>query len=195
MKKVIFLFVLALLQVSMFAQSKWAVDKGLPKVGLIIIHLVISEVDGFFKTYSGTMTSGKTDFTDATITFTVDVKSICTDNEMRDTHLKSTDFFDAEKFPQMTFKSTSLKKTGNGSNYLLSGNLTMHGMTKIVKFEVTYGRTYKDGVGQTRAGFKATTKINRLDYGINWNKKTEGGGATVGDNVTINLKLDFIQAK
>jgi polyisoprenoid-binding protein YceI len=126
--------------------------------------------------------------------FKVDVKSINTDNDMRDKHLKSPDFFDADKYPEMTFKSTSFKKV-SGSNYELKGDLTMHGVTKNVKFDVTYGGTVNDGMGNTKAGFKATTVINRFDYDLKWSKTTEAGGLVVGKDVTISLKLEFAKAK
>ncbi|MDP4210301.1 MAG: YceI family protein [Bacteroidota bacterium] len=194
MKKLFLLFVLALSQVALFAQTKWTVDNVHSSIKFTVSHLVISEVEGTFKTYSGTVMASKPDFTDAAIDFTVEVKSISTDNEMRDTHLKSADFFDAEKYPQMTFKSTSFKKL-TANKYLLTGNLTIHGITKSVKFDVTYGGTANDGYGNTKAGFKATTKINRFDYGLQWNKLTEAGGATVGKIVTINIKLELAKAK
>ena len=194
MKKLILYVALAIVNVSLFAQAKWTVDNVHSTVRFSVSHLVISEVEGAFKTYSGTITSSKPDFTDAVIEFSVDVKSINTDNEMRDNHLKSADFFDAEKYPQMTFKSTQLKLI-SGNKYALYGNLTMHGKTKNVTFDVTYGGTAGDGYGNTKAGFKATTLINRFDYDLKWNKLTEAGGATVGQDVTINLKLELVKSK
>ena len=113
---------------------------------------------------------------------------------MRDTHLKSDDFFNAEKYPKMTFKSISFKKV-SGNKYALTGNLTLRDVTKNVTFDVTYGGTAKDGYGNTKAGFKASTIINRFDYGLKWNALTEAGGMTVGSDVTIALRLEFAQAK
>lgn len=194
MKRVILLTAVLFSQVALFAQAKWNVDVVHSSVKFTVEHLVISEVEGTFKTFNGTMTSTKPDFTGSTIDFTVDVKSISTDNEMRDTHLKSDDFFNAEKYPKMTFKSTSFKKV-SGNKYILTGNLTLRDVTKSVKFNVTYGGTAKDGYGNTKAGFKASTVINRFDYGLKWNKLTEAGGMTVGKDVTIDLRLEFAQAK
>ena len=168
------------------AQTKWALDNAHTGVKFTVSHLVISEVEGSFKTFTGSMTASKPDFTDAQIDFSVDVNSISTDNDMRDKHLKSDDFFNAEKFPKMTFKSQSFKKLG-AKAYELTGDLTIRDVTKKVKFNVTYGGTVKDPYGNTKAGFKATTTINRLAYGLKWNTLTEAGGAVVGSDVTIIL--------
>ena len=194
MKKVILITAALIAQVALFAQTKWNVDVAHSNVKFTVVHLVISEVEGAFNTFNGSMTSTKPDFAESTIEFTVDVNSINTNNEMRDTHLKSDDFFNAEKYPKMKFKSTSFKKV-SGNKYLLIGNLTLRDVTKSVKFNVTYGGTAKDGYGNTKAGFKASTVINRFDYGLKWNALTEAGGATVGKNVTIDLRLEFAQAK
>ncbi|RYE16770.1 MAG: YceI family protein, partial [Sphingobacteriaceae bacterium] len=153
-----------------------------------------SEVEGNFKKFNGTLTNTKPDFTDAAVDFTIDINSVDTDSEMRDKHLKGDDFFNAEKYPNMVFKSTSMKKLA-GNKYALMGNLTIRNVTKPVKFDVTYGGTAKDGYGNTKAGFKASTVINRFDYGLKWNTATEAGGATVGKDVTIDMKLEFAQAK
>lgn len=194
MKKVVFLFALALSQVAMFGQVKWNIDNAHSLVGFTVTHLVISEVDGSFKTYSGSISAPTADFNGATIDFSVDVNSVNTENDMRDNHLKGPDFFDAAKYPKMTFKSTSFKKLA-GNKYELVGNLTIKSVTKSVKFDVTYGGTVKDPYGNTKAGFKATTVISRSAYGLTWSAVTEAGGAVVGDDVTINLKLEFAQAK
>ena len=134
------------------------------------------------------------DFTDATINFSVDVNSINTDNEMRDKHLKSDDFFNAEKFPAMTFKGTSFKKV-SGNKYVLQGDLTIRDVTKKVTFDVTYGGTIKDPWGNTKAGFKARAKINRFDYNLKWNTVTEAGGAVVSKDVDVVVNLELNQEK
>jgi len=176
------------------AQTKWTVDNVHSNVKFTATHMVISEVEGNFKSFSGTLTAAKPDFTDATIEFSVDIASINTDNEQRDKHLKSDDFFNAEKFPTMTFKSISMKKL-SGNKYELTGNLTIRDVTKRVKFAVTYGGTAKDGYGNTRAGFRASTTINRLDYGLKWNSLLETGGAVIGPEVAISLNVELIKAK
>lgn len=176
------------------AQTKWNLDNSHTNVKFTVTHMVISEVDGHFKSFSGTMTAAKPDFTDANIEFTVNVASINTDNEQRDGHLKADDFFNAEKYPVMTFKSTSMKKL-SGNRYELTGDLTIRDVTKRVKFAVTYGGTAKDPWGNTKAGFKASTTINRFDYGLKWNTLMEAGGAMVGQDVTISINAEFAQAK
>lgn len=176
------------------AQSKWSVDASHSSVKFTVSHLMVSEVDGSFGKYDGSIDAPGADFNNATVNFTVDVNSVNTDNEMRDKHLKSDDFFNAEKYPNMTFKSTSFKK-GKGNSYVLEGNLTIRDVTKKVKMDVTYGGSVVDPWGNTKAGFKAVTKISREAYGLKWNKLTEAGGAVVGDEVTITLKLEFAKGK
>jgi polyisoprenoid-binding protein YceI len=194
MKKILSLAIAAFLTTSLFAQTKWNVDPVHSTVKFSVTHLVISEVEGNFKKFDGNFTSSKPDFTDASIRFVIDVNSINTDNDMRDKHLKSDDFFNAEKYPQMVFQSSAFKKVA-ANKYALYGNMTIRNVTKPVKFDVTYGGTAKDAYGNMKAGFKATTVINRFDYDLKWNALTEAGGATVGKDITINLNLEFAQAK
>jgi polyisoprenoid-binding protein YceI len=176
------------------AQGTWKIDKVHSNVKFTVEHLVISEVEGYFKVFDGSIITTKADFTDAQIDFAVDVASINTEVEMRDNHLKSDDFFNAEKYPKMTFKSTAFKKISD-KKYELTGDLTIRNVTKKVKFDVTYGGTVKDGYGNTKAGFKAKSTINRYDYGLMWNALTEAGGMTVGTDVQIQLNLQFALQK
>jgi polyisoprenoid-binding protein YceI len=194
MRKLFILPVLMLLQTGLFAQTLWNVDKAHSSIKFTVTHMLISEVEGAFKSFDGSVSTTNPDFTDASIAFTVDVSSISTDNEMRDGHLKSPDFFDVAQFPQASFKSTSFKKV-SGNKFVLAGDLTMHGVTKSASFDVTFGGTAKDGRGGTKAGFKATTVINRFDYGLKWNALTEAGGAMVGQDVTLDVRLELNQAK
>ena len=193
-KNTLILAVLMMAGIVSNAQKQWVVDNVHSGVKFTVSHLVISEVEGNFKNFTGQMTATQPDFSDAKINFTVDVNSINTDNEMRDKHLKSDDFFNAEKFPSMSFKSLLFKKTGE-KRYDLVGELTIRDVTKKVKFNVTYGGTVKDPYGNTKAGFKATATINRLDFGLKWNNLTEAGGAVVGSDVNILLNLEFTQSK
>ncbi len=174
--------------------GKWSVDPMHSGVKFSVSHMTVSEVDGNFKVFNGTVVSPTADFNNATINFTVDVNSVNTDNDMRDKHLKSDDFFNAEKYPSMTFASTSFRKM-KGNIYSLEGNLTIRDVTKKVKFAVIYGGAAKDPYGNTKAGFKANGKISRAAYGLKWNKLTEAGGAMVGDEVSITLNLEFAQQK
>ncbi|MHA4893815.1 YceI family protein [Pedobacter sp. PWIIR3] len=191
MKK-IFLFLVAVsISTASFAQTKWTVDPAHSFVSFSVKHLGISFVSGSFKKFDGTLAAAKPDLTDAKISFTVDVNSISTDVEQRDKHLKSNDFFNAETYPKMTFESTSLKKL-SGDNYELSGKLTIRDVTKDVKFAVVYGGI-KDAMGATKAGFSATTTINRFDYNVNYD--LAAAGANVGKDVKITLNLEFAKAK
>jgi len=174
--------------------GKWAVDPMHSGVKFSVSHMTVSEVDGNFKVFNGTIVSPTADFNNATVNFTVDVNSVNTDNDMRDKHLKSDDFFNAEKYPSMTFASTSFKKM-KGNIYSLEGNLTIRDVTKKVKFAVIYGGAAKDPYGNIKAGFKANGKISRSAYNLKWNKLTEAGGAMVGDEVSITLNLEFAQQK
>ena len=169
--------------------TKWSVDKAHTNVIFSVSHLVVSDVQGSFKSFDGSMESAKADFTDAKILFTVDVNSIYTDNDRRDGHLKSDDFFNAEKFPQIKFVSTSFNKTGD-NKYKLAGNLTIRDVTKPVTFDVTYGGTV-NAMGGTHIGFKAKSTINRFDYNLKWNAATEAGNLVVGKDVDITINLDL----
>jgi len=173
------------------APAKWVVDKAHSNVRFSVSHLVVSDVDGSFKSFDGSMLASKPDFSDASIVFTADVNSINTDNENRDKHLKSDDFFNAEKFPQIKFVSKSFKSLGN-NKYSLAGDLTIRDITKPVTFDVNYGGTVTSAaMGGTHAGFKAKTTINRFDYNLKWNAATETGGAVVGKEVEITLNIDM----
>ena len=173
------------------APAKWVVDKAHSNVRFSVSHLVVSDVDGSFKSFDGSMAASKPDFTDASIVFAADVNSINTDNENRDKHLKSDDFFNAEKFPQIKFVSKSFKSLGN-NKYSLAGDLTIRDITKPVTFDVNYGGTVTSAaMGGTHAGFKAKTTINRFDYNLKWNAATETGGAVVGKEVEITLNIDM----
>lgn len=190
MKKV-FLFLVAIsISAATFAQTKWTVDPMHSFVNFSVKHMGISFVDGAFTKFDGAVVAAKPDLTDAKINFTVDVNSIDTRVEPRNQHLKTDDFFNAEKYPKMTFESASFRKL-KGNNYELSGKLTIRDVTKDVKFDVVFGGTTKDQQGNNKAGFAATTTINRLDYNI----KYDPTGMGVAKDVKILLNLEFVQAK
>ncbi len=196
MKKTFSIFIAALLFVTAAnAQAtKWANDASHSSIKFTVSHLTVSEVEGRFKSFKGNIESSTPDFTDAKINFTADVNSITTDEETRDKHLKSDDFFNAEKYPQMTFTSTSFKKV-KGNIYSLEGNLTIRDVTKKVRFAVVYGGTVTDPWGNVKAGFNASSKVSRKEYGLKWNTLTEAGGAVVGDQVNIILHMEFGKQK
>lgn len=171
------------------ARSSWKLDTAHSKLKFAVTHLLISEAEGNFASFTGSLEASKPDFTDAIVEFSVDVNSINTENEMRDKHLRSDDFFNAEKHPKMLFKSVSWKMI-DARNYRIEGDLTIRDVTKRVTFDVVYGGTVKDPWGNTKAGFKATTVINRFDYNLKWNTLAEAG-AVVGKDVAITLNLEF----
>ena len=194
MKKYILSAIIAVAAVGANAQvATWNVDNAHSAIRFSVTHMVVSETEGTFKASSGKIEASKADFTDAKINFVVDAKSINTENEMRDGHLKSADFFDVEKYPQITFTGVKFTKK-DAKNYVLEGDLTLHGVTKRVKFDVVYGGTTKDPYGNTKAGFKATTVIDRTQYGLTWSKTNAAGELAVGNDVTITLKLEFAKA-
>jgi polyisoprenoid-binding protein YceI len=195
MKKAILFIMLAMSTTLTFGQaSTWTVDPTHSSVKFTVSHMTISSVDGSFKLFNGTLNAPAPDFNNAKIEFSADVNSINTDNDMRDKHLKSDDFFNAEKYPKMTFVSTSFKKS-KGNTYIVQGNLTIRNVTKKVTTILTYGGSVKDPYGNMKAGFKTTGKISRKEYGLLWNKMTEAGGAMVGDEVTFTINAEFTKGK
>jgi polyisoprenoid-binding protein YceI len=186
------LMLISLITIS--AQTKWTVDKAHSKAQFTVTHLIISEVTGQFKSFDANIETSKDDFTDAKIDFSADVNSISTDNEARDKHLKSDDFFNAEKFPKLTFKGKSLKKVGD-KNYKLVGDLTIRDVTKEVSLDVIYNGSIKDPWGNTKAGFKIKGEINRFDYNLKWNALIEAGGAVVGKTVEMIVDLELQKSK
>lgn len=190
MKK-LFLFIVALsVSAATFAQTKWTTDAAHSFVNFEVKHMGISFVNGSFHKFAGTIDAAKPDLSDAKINFTVDVNSINTTVEMRDKHLKSDDFFAAEKYPQMTFVSTSFVKK-EGQNYELNGKLTIKDVTKDVKFDVVYGGTAKGQKGGSVAGFQARTTIDRTAFNINYDPT----GAGVAKEIAIQLNLEFKSAQ
>ncbi len=169
------------------AQTTWKVDKGHSKVGFSAVHMVVAETEGKFDEYEGTLISKSDDFNGAEVSFTAKVASINTENERRDGHLKSADFFDAEKFPEISFVGTLVK---DGGKYKLKGDFTMKGVTKKVEFDVTYGGKINTGRGE-KAGFKLAGSVNRQEFGLTWASKTPGGEMVVGDDIQIIVKVEL----
>ncbi|MFI5136219.1 MAG: YceI family protein [Sphingobacteriales bacterium] len=166
MKKITLLAAVLLTGTALFAQTKWNVDKAHAKIGFTVTHMMLSDVDGNFKTFDATLTSSKDDLSDAVFEITIEAASVNTDNEMRDNDVKGDHFFDVAKYPLITFKSTSINKI-DGKKYKLTGNLTLHGVTKIVTLDLVF-----NGVGNSMmthkpvAGFKVTGTINRTNFGV-----------------------------
>jgi polyisoprenoid-binding protein YceI len=183
------LFAVFVLAAAAQAQTDWKLDKVHSSITFTVRHMVISDVTGSFKDYSITLKSAKEDFSDAEVQSTIKVGSLSTDNTMRDNHLKSDDFFNAEKFPEINFKSTSFEKL-KGSKYKITGDLTIRDVTKKVTFDATLNGTLKTNRGVLSA-WKASTTINRFDYNLKWSKSLETGGLIVGQDVTITLNLEL----
>jgi polyisoprenoid-binding protein YceI len=164
----------------------WAIDPVHSDVSFTARHMVVSRVRGHFGSFSGTITTGDT-LLDAQVEAAIDVASVSTNNEMRDNHLRTGDFFDAANHPHILFRSTGVRRDGEA--LLLDGELTLRGVTKPVVLDVDFGGITPDRDGGTRAGLTATTKINRQDFGVSWNAALEGGGVTLGDTIEIRLEI------
>ena len=172
--------------------ATWNLDPTHSEVQFKVKHLVISTVTGRFNDFSATLEANAADFTDAQIQFSAKIDSIDTNNAQRDGHLKSGDFFDAEKYPTLSFKSSKFEKSGD--DYKLSGDLTIRDTTLPVVLDVEYGGTAVDPYGQTKAGFEITGKVNRKDFGLTWSALTEAGGLVVGDDIRLLLSIQMVKA-
>jgi polyisoprenoid-binding protein YceI len=173
------------------APTTWNLDASHSQVGFAVKHLVISNVRGEFKKYEGKVVLDDADVTRSTVEAVIDVNSLDTGVADRDGHLKSPDFLDVAKHPSITFKSTKIAKAGK-DGLKVTGDLTLHGVTKPVALDVTTTPEVKGMFGESRRGFSATTKISRKDYGLTWNKLVEAGPA-VGDEITIALDLEVVK--
>jgi polyisoprenoid-binding protein YceI len=173
------------------APSEWTIDKDHSVVGFTVPHMVVSEVDGQFKSYAGKVVLEDTDLTKSQVEFSAEVASIDTGNQKRDEHLRSPDFFDAGKHPKLSFKSTKISKSGKG--YKLKGQLAIRGVTKEVTLDATVSQPVKNPWGKTVRAVKISGTIDRQDFGLSWNTKLDQGGVVVGDEVTFDIKLELNQ--
>lgn len=176
------------------SQTEWVVDKSHSYVKFAVSHLTIAEVDGRFKDFDVKMTHTVDDFTDAKIEATIKTTSIDTDNERRDNHLRSDDFLNSELYPEMKFVSSKVEKVG-AEKYKVHGTLTIRDISKPVVLETRYAGTVTDSRGNLKSGFKATTTINRFEFGIRWNSAIEAGGFVAGKDVDITLLMEFAKKK
>jgi len=172
--------------------TKWSIDPTHSEIGFKVKHMMFTNVSGSFQKFDASIETEDDNFENAKIEFSGDVDSITTGNTDRDTHLLSPDFFDAEKFPKLTFSATSFKKQNEGE-YELKGDLTLHGVTKPVKLDVEFGGLAKDPWGNLKAGMSISGKINRKDWNLNWNSALEAGGVLVGEEVKLNIELQFVK--
>jgi len=171
-------------------KTKWVIDPAHTEIQFKVKHLVISTVSGQFDRFEGTVWSLADDFSDLEADFSADIDSINTSQADRDTHLKSPDFFDAVRYPKLTFQSKSIRSKGDGG-FVMKGDLTIRGTTKSVELDVVYGGTMKDPWGNMKAGFEVSGKINRKDYGLTWNAVTETGGLVVADEVKLQMNVEL----
>ncbi|MES2375853.1 MAG: YceI family protein [Bacteroidota bacterium] len=167
------------------ATQKWVLDPMHSEVQFKVKHLVISTVTGSFTSFEGSLETDNDDFTGATANFSLDVNSLNTHQEQRDGHLKSTEFFDVEQYPTITFKSTSF----DGEE--LKGDLTIKGITKPVTLDVEHGGVATDFYGNTKAGFEITGKINRKEFGLTWDGITEAGSIVLGEDIKLIINVQF----
>lgn len=174
------------------ATTKWAIDPTHSEIGFKVKHMMFTNVSGKFENYDATIITESDDFTNASIEFSADIHSIDTRNTDRDNHLKSADFFDAENHPKMTFKASSFTKVDD-ENYELAGDLTMRGVTKFVKLPAEFSGLMTDPWGNTKAGINVSGKVNRKDWGLNWNSALETGGVLVGEDVKLNIELQLLK--
>jgi len=173
-------------------KTTWAIDPSHSELLFKVKHLMITNVKGEFRKFSGTIESDGNDFSDAKVSVTMDAGSIFTNDTSRDGHLKSADFFDTETYPELTFKGSTFKKLDN-ENYQLRGMLTIKSVSKKVTLDVEYGGLVKDPWGNDKAGFSVSGKINRKDWGLNWNAALEAGGVMVSDEVRINAEVQLVR--
>jgi len=171
-------------------KTKWVIDPTHSKIGFKVRHLMISNVLGNFKNFEGEIISDGNNFTNSSVKLSIKTASVDTEIADRDTHLKSTDFFDAEKFPVMTFNSTSMEDLGDDT-FELKGLMKIKDVEKPVKLAVEFGGVMKDPWGNEKAGFSINGKINRKDFGLNWNAALEAGGVLVGEEVKIICDIEL----
>lgn len=169
----------------------WTIDPSHSSVGFVARHLMVSKVRGEFRSFSGALTIAE-DRLASSVQASVEMNSVSTGDDQRDGHLRTGDFFDTEQFPTMTFTSTAVRAAGD--DFVLVGDLTIKGVTRSVEFELEFDGVSPDPWGGTRAGFSATTVINRKDFGLEWNVALDTGGVLVGDKVTITLDIQAVRA-
>ncbi|HEY2029273.1 MAG TPA: YceI family protein [Myxococcales bacterium] len=173
--------------------ATWNIDAAHSAIHFSVRHMVVSKTRGRFGKWSGQIQLDGENFEKASVNIEIDPASVDTADAQRDGHLRSADFFDVEKFPKATFKSTKVTSNGDGK-LTIAGDLTVHGVTKPVTLAATYEGAGKDPWGGERIGFSATTTINRLDYGVSFNKALDAGGVLVGEKVELNLEVEAVKA-
>lgn len=176
------------------ANVQWNLDPTHSEIQFKVKHLMITNVTGSFTDYSIKAESDDDAFTNPKVSFTAKIDSINTHNEQRDGHLKSADFFESEKYPELTFLSTKAGNYDSEGHFDLTGNLTIKGITREVTFHVEFGGIAKDPWGNSKAGFTITGKINRTDFGLTWNAALETGGVLVSEDIRLSAEIQLMQA-
>ena len=174
------------------AKTKWIIDSTHSEIHFKVKHLMVSWVTGSFKQFNATVETEGDDITTAKVHFTADINSISTNNDQRDAHLRTGDFFDAENYPQLTFEGDRLEKI-DGDNYKLHGILAMRGTSKKIVLNVEYGGSTQDPWGNTRTGFSISGKIHRKEFGVSFSMVSETGSILLGEEVTINANVEFVK--
>ena len=180
------------METATITKTKWNLDPTHSEIGFKVRHMMITNVSGTFGKYNVSAVTEGTDFSTAKIRFEADIESISTSNPDRDNHLKSADFFDAANHPKMTFVSKKLEKKDD-ENYVLTGDLTIRGTTRPVQFDVEFGGIGKDPWGNEKAGFTLSGKLNRTEFGLNWNAALETGGVLVSDDVKLIAEIELVK--
>ncbi|GAA3409359.1 YceI family protein [Paenibacillus hodogayensis] len=174
------------------AKTTWAVDPTHSGIDFSVKHMMIANVKGSFHSFEATIDADPQDLTSASVEFTIDVSSIDTRNKDRDAHLLSADFFDTEKYPKIGFKSTGISAKGDGE-YDVTGDLSLHGVTRPETFQVTFEGAGKDPWGNEKVGFSGKGKIKRSDFGLSYNAVLEAGGVLIGDEIKISLEIEGVK--
>jgi polyisoprenoid-binding protein YceI len=172
-----------------YLAGTWAIDPVHSDVGFVVRHMVVAKVRGRFTKFDGQIVTGE-NAADSAVTATIELNSIDTGNTQRDDHIRSADFFEVETYPTMTYRSTGVRQ--DGDDLVLDGQLTLKGVTKDVPLRLELNGFGPDAYGGTRAGFTATTEINRRDFGVNFNAALETGGAVVADKIAIHLEIEAV---
>jgi polyisoprenoid-binding protein YceI len=170
----------------------WTIDPVHSEVGFSVRHLMVSKVRGTFKNFEGTITVAENSL-DSKVEATIDATTVVTGDENRDAHLRSSDFFDIEKHPKITFVSTKVQP--HGSDFVVAGDLTIHGVTRATNLDLEFNGVSPDPWGGLRAGFSATTEISRGDFGIEFNMPLDGGGVVVGDKIKVIIEIEAVLQK
>jgi polyisoprenoid-binding protein YceI len=193
MKKIALLLTAGILATGLNAQTKWTFDPAHTVIEFEVSHMVITDVTGKFHSFQGEVTSNKEDFSDSKISFKIDAASINTENEKRDGHLRSPEFFNVEKHPQIIFESKSMKNV-SGNKYKLTGMFTMNGVTKEITLDAIFNGIANDPWGNTKAGFKVTGSVDREEYGMTWNTPLDNGNVLVGKEVFLVCRVQLVKA-